>query len=70
MADAVTAIGATTPGRQALLLCCLVSGLSLLSALLFPPVGAAMPGRLIVLVAVAFLVSGLSYFALLPAPDT
>lgn len=69
MADVVTAIGATTLGRQALLLCGLISGLSLLSALLFPAVGAVLPGRVIVLIAVAFLGSGLSYFALLPAPD-
>jgi len=66
MTDPLTAIGATTASRQVLLLTCLLAGVVLLLAFLVPALGTALSARLIVLTAIAFIGSGLSYLSLLP----
>jgi len=66
MTDPLAAIGATTPGRQVLLLTCLFTGVVLLLTFLVPSIGTVLSARLIVLAAVAFMGSGLTYLSLLP----
>ena len=66
MNDPLTAIGATTASKQVLLLTCLIAGVVLLLAFLIPALGTALSARLMILIVIAFIGSGLIYLSLLP----